>query len=395
MSTTQIFKLTRKTGAGLLPQVCVAGIGTAGIRVVEQITSSEVQGAFFAALHTNRGLLDSCEVQTKICLGEDPAVSGGCGGSVELGRKSAEEDVEMVQGLISDCQALIIVAGLGGGTATGGLPVMLQAAKRAGVFTAVMLTMPFAFEGTNRQRVAEDGLRAILPLADFTATVSQDALVGGSEKQMEKALDHALDGLAAGVCSLWQILAMPSLLTLDQGDLRALHSQGGAACRFAFGMATGAERGREAAQSLLDGFPDIAGALRSGSGVVACVCASRDLLLRDVADVMDPLQAGVPDNGIFRAGVVLHESWRDRLVVSLFVGDARRKVSPTVRTPAGTPAKTKAKVTAASRASQEELKLEGAAAPGQGRFGRTKATILDGEDLDIPTYVRRNIKLER
>lgn len=395
MSTTQIFKLTRKTGAGSLPHVCVAGVGTAGVRVLDRIGSHGVQGATFAVLHTNRAVLAASVIQTKIALGEDPAVSGGCGGAVALGRKAAEQDLELVRGLVSDCQALILVAGLGGGTATGGLPALLQAAKGAGVFTAVIVTTPFAFEGTNRQRVAEDGLRAILPLADFTATVSNDALVGGSEKQMERALDQALDGLAAGVCSLWQILAMPSLLALDQGDLRALHAQGESACRFAFGMATGAQRGQDAVQSLLTEFPDMAGLLRSGGGVVACVCASRDLMLTEVADVMEPLQEGVPDGGIFRAGVVLHDSWRDRLVVSTFVGDTRRKVSAAVRVPAGKAAKTKAKAATGSRVSQEELKLDGADSQRQGRFGRTKATILDGEDLDIPTYVRRNVTLER
>ncbi len=391
-----MFKLMRKAGVGSLPQVCVAGIGTAGVRVIDRIGGSGVHGATFAALHTNRSVLESSQVQTRIPLGEGPAYKGGCGGSVELGRKAIEQDIEMMRGLISDCQALIVVGGLGGGTATGGLPVILQAAKGAGVFTAVMLTMPFAFEGENRQRVAEDGLRAVMPLADFTATVSNDTLVGGSDKQLEKALDDALDGVAAGVCSLWQILAMPSLLALDQGDLRALYSQGGTVCRFSFGVATGETRAGDAVQSLFKNFPDVAGKLRAGGGVLACVCASRDLQLSEISAALRPLQDGVPDSSIFRAGVVQHESWRDRFFLSVFTGDARRKVtSSTTRAVSSPAAKTKAKNAHASRASQEELKLEETSTPRQGRFGRTKATILDGEDLDIPTYVRRNITLER
>ena len=395
LSATQIFKLTRKTGAGALQQVCVAGIGTAGCRVIDRIGGSGVHGATFAALHTNRSILEASEVQTRIPLGDEAACAGGCGGVVERGRKALEKDIEMVRGLISDCQALILVAGLGGGTATGGLPVLLQAAKGAGVFTAVMLTMPFAFEGEGRRRVADEGLRTIVPLADFTATISNDALVGGGDKQMEKAMDHALDGLAAGVCSLWQILAMPSLLALDQGDLRALHLLGDTACSFAFGMATGETRATDAAKSLLDQFPDMAERVRTGNGVLACVCASRDLKISEVDDALSPLQSGVPDSSVLRAGVVMHDSWRDRVFLSVFTVDARRKVAPVIRESGGRGKKTKGKQHVANRASQEELRLEGATVPGQGRFGRTKATILDGEDLDIPTYVRRNITLDR
>ncbi len=397
MSTTQNFKLTRKAGPGALPQVCVAGLGTAGVRVMDRIGSHGVQGATFAVLHTNRDMLANTQVQTRIPLGDGDAAAGGCGGDVALGRKSAEQDIEMVRGLISDCQALIVVAGLGGGTATGALPVILQAARGAGVFTAVMLTMPFAFEGGSRQRVAEDGLRMVLPLADFVATVTNDALVGDADKQMDKALDYALEGLAAGVCSLWQILAMPSLLALDQGDLRALHSQEGTACQFSFGMATGADRGKAAVQDLMASFPGATRAMRAGNGLVACVCASHDLTLAEVSEVMDPLHEAVRENGIFRAGVVLHDTWRDRLFLSVFSGDARKKVTAAVRGTASGQQKIKVKVknAAVNRGAQKEFQLEVTTAQGQGRFGRTKATILDGEDLDIPTYVRRNIKLER
>jgi len=91
----------------------------------------------------------------------------------------------------------------------------------------------------------------------------------------------------------------------------------------------------------------------------------------------------------------LHESWRDRLFLAVFTAEMRRKVTPTVREASGSSRKPKAKRSNANRVAQEELKLEGATAPNQGRFGRTKATILDGEDLDIPTYIRRNLSLDQ
>ena len=396
MDSTQIFKLVRKTASGSLPQVCIAGIGTAGCRVMDRIGSSAIQGGTFAVLHTNRDVLASCSVQTRVPLGDEAVCGGGCGGSVERGRKAAEKDVEMIRGLISDCQALVVVAGLGGGTATGALPILLQAAKGAGIFTAVLLTMPFGFEGEARQRVAGDGLRAIVPLADFTATVSNDPLHGGSDAQIEKAMTRALDDLAAGVCSLWHILAMPSLLALDQGDLRALHMLGGTSCTFEYGMATGAKRAREAVEDLFTRFPDLRGRLHAGSGVLACVCASRDLVLEEISNVLEPLQEDVPDSSVFRAGVVMHESWRDRIFVSVFTADLRRKVKPVTKDTGEKVKKSKkGKSGGANRAAQVELQLDGATAPRQGRFGRTKATILDGEDLDIPTYVRRNISLDQ
>lgn len=398
MSTSQVFKLVRKAGGGGYPRVCVAGVGTAGVRVLDRIGAQGAAGATFAALHTHRAVLEASLVQTRVSLG-DGAVSGGCGGSVELGRKAATRDVELVRGLISDCQALILVAGLGGGTATGALPVILQAAKGMGVFTAVMLTLPFDFEGAGRRRVAEDGLHALLPLADFTAVVANDSLVGCRQgASLEHAQEEALEGLAAGVCGLWHLLAVPSLLALDEGDLRAMGTQGGAPCTFAYGMATGPERAAQLMASLQSGFPGVWGGLAGGGGVLACICASRDLTLEEVSVALEPLHQAVPDAGLFRVGVVLHESWRERAFLGVFLGDTRRKVTATVRATAGTKrgsGPTRGKGAPGVRASQEEFKLEGPEASGQGRFGRTKATILDGEDLDIPTFIRRNIKLER
>ncbi|MFU8779524.1 MAG: hypothetical protein ACNA71_00695 [Kiritimatiellia bacterium] len=394
MGTAQIFKLSRKTGMGALPRVCVAGVGTAGVQVVDRVGGTATDGLTVAALHTNRSILAASQVQTRIPLGGD-AVAGGCGGVADLGRKAAEHDIEMVRGLISDCQALILVAGLGGGTASGALPVLLQAAKGAGVFTAVVLTTPFLFEGADRQRRAEDALRAIVPIADFTAVVANDALVAGQEQgAMERAFERALDTLSAGVCSLWQILAMPSLLAIDQGDLRAMGSQTGAACRFVFGMATGENRAVNAIQSLLSNR-ETAGQLGGGSGVLACICASRDVSLQEVQAALDPLHKVVPDSSVLRAGVVLHDSWRDRLFLSVFIGDTRRKMVSTSRIAGVAASASKSKGAAGGRPSQKELDLDGATSvSGQGRFGRTKATILDGEDLDIPTYLRRNIKLD-
>lgn len=398
-SNHHIFKLTRKQHDTALPRVCVAGVGTAGVRVMDRVAGDGnlQDGVQYAVLHTNRSVLEASCVQTRIPLG-DEAVVHGCGGDLKKGRKAAARDVELVRGLISDCQVLILVAGLGGGTGGGALPIILQAAKGAGVFTAVVLTLPFAFEGSSRTRQAEDGLRAIQPIADFTAIASNDSLVQWQKQEgMERALADALTGLSAGVCSLWQMLAVPALLALDQGDLRALSMQGASLSYFMYGMATGEERAVGAHQNLYDRYPDVSRQLSSGSGVLACVCGGRDLGLQEVTDVLAPLHTAVADNGVLRAGVVLHDSWRNRILLSVFIGDTRKKVTAAVAGKAAAkPAKTKKGHSHdGSRASQEELNLDGVAVLGQGRFGRTKATILDGEDLDIPTYIRRNIKLNQ
>lgn len=393
MAGSSIYKLVRKPPAHALTRVCVVGVGDTGIQVIEQLLGGDVAGATVAVVHTNAQALATSQAQTRVQIGRGGETEGGCGGMHERGRKAAERDVEMLRGLLSDCELLILVGGLGGGTAGGAMPVLARLARETGIISVALVTQPFAFEGEQRQRAAEDALKTLTVVTDFTAVISgDDWVVQADNVPMDAAFAEAHAALAAAVFSVWHVLAKSPVLGLDVGDLRSLAALGTGYCRFAFGMATGATRAEDARQALLAGRAGSRERLAAGAGVLACVCASRDLRMEEVATVLAPLQEIVPETGFLRAGVVLNDAWRSRFFLAVFFVDAKRRVSVTVRqVRKGETVKGKS---AQPRAAQEELNLDGTKDSG-GRFVNIKATILDGEDLDVPTFIRRGIKLER
>ncbi len=394
MAATHIFKLVRSTHEGM-PRVCVVGAGHSGIKVLEHLLGDPGAGATVAALHTNEEVLVRSHAQTKVQIGKGSDAQGGCGGSLELGRSMAERDADMLRGLLTDCDLLVMVGGLGGGTAGGTLPVLARLAQAAGVFSVAVATTPFAFEGEVRQRSATEALQSLVAAADFVSVVANDALLDTvAEPNLERAFGRADEAMAAAVFCIWQTLACPGLLALDKTDLQTLLERGAGYCRFFFGMGTGDARVDATHTMLLEGKTAVPlrEHLRSAKGAVACICSSRDLALSEVERALTPLQGMLTENVGLHVGVALHRAWRNRFFMAVFVPEPKRKVSVTVReVRKGQTVKGKGP---GPRASQEELNLEGTKI-GRGRFAHSKATILDGEDLDIPTFIRRGIRLER
>ena len=343
-----------------------------------------------AALNTDSRSLEESRAITKIQLGLADADGFGAGGDPDLGKLAAEHDVEMIRGLFTDTDVAIVVAGLGGGTGTGATPVILDAARAAGVFTIVVTTLPFAFEGERKQSIADAGLRAITDSADLVLKIQNDSLFDTvGEGNLKAAFRSADEILAAAVCALWQLLVQPAFIGVDLADLRSLSSRTGGACWFGFGNASGVGRAHDAVGSVLEGSVlDNGKKLREAGAALVCIAGSHDLALSEVSDVMGALSKVIQDDCALTVGTVINELWRDRILVSVFVADHKRSVRSNTRA-TSTPAK------GARRRKQElqdKLKL---GAPGKGRFKNVEATIMDGEDLDIPTYQRRGLNIEK
>ena len=383
------FKLNRTASSPLPQRVCVLGVGGGGCRAIDHVIGASSCPAV-AALNTDSRSLEESRAITKIQLGLADADGFGAGGDPDLGKLAAEHDVEMIRGLFTDTDVAIVVAGLGGGTGTGVTPVILDAARVAGVFTIVVTTLPFAFEGERKQSIADAGLRAITDSADLVLKIQNDSLFDTiGEDNLKAAFKSADEILAAAVCALWQLLVQPAFIGVDLADLRALSSRTGGACWFGFGNASGVGRAHDAVGAVLEGSVlDNGKKLREAGAALVCIAGSHDLALSEVSDVMGALSKVIQDDCALTVGTVINELWRDRILVSVFVADHKRSVRSNTRA-TSTPAK------GARRRKQElqdKLKL---GAPGKGRFKNVEATIMDGEDLDIPTYQRRGLNIEK
>ncbi len=387
-----MFKLTRSTSSPVSHRMCIVGVGGGGCRAINHVGGG-AGGPAIAAVNTDSRSLAESRAVTKVQIGVKGGEGFGAGGDPDLGRLAAENDVEMLRGLFTDTDVAVIVTCLGGGTGTGATPVVLETAHAAGVFTIVLATLPFGFEGEKRKSIADQGLRDAVAAADVVCMIPNDRLFEAvATKEVKAAFKKADEMLAGGICSLWQMLVQPSFVGIDLADLGALASRSGGACWFGFGDASGVGRAQAAVGALLDGpVLEKGRMLRTGGAALVCVAGSHDLTLAEVGDVMGTISKESPDECELTMGAVINEKWRDRILVSAFVADRKRVVSSKSRTTAEAPS-VKTTRRRKKRDLQDKLKLD---VSGKGRFKNVEATILDGEDLDIPTFVRRGIQIEK
>ncbi len=385
-----MFKLTRSTDTQPARRVCVLGIGGGGCAAINKVDAG-VGGPAIAALDTDAATLAATQAVTKLQIGGESDDNIGTGGDHDLGKLAAERNIEMIRGLFTDADIAVVVTGLGGGTGSGAAPVVLKTARSSGAFTIVLATLPFEFEGEKRKRRANDALSNIVEEADLVCVVYNDRLMEAvKENQIEKAFDKADEMLVAGVGSIWQMLVLPGFIGIDLADLRSLTSGGTAACRFGFGIASGAGRAQSAVDSLLTGSVlDEGKALGECAQALICVAGSHDLTVTEVGDIMSAVSGRASEDCDLVMGTVINGKWRDRVMVSAFVADRKRSVSSTPRSSSTTSARGSRK---RKQDLQDKLKLD---VSGKGRFKNVEATILDGQDLDIPTFVRRGIKIEK
>lgn len=387
-----MFKLSRSIDSEVPQRICVLGVGGGGCRAVDYLVGG-IGGPTVAAVNTDSKSLSESKAMTKIQLGVSDSEGFGTGGDADLGRMSAERDIEMIRGMFTDADVAVVVTCLGGGTGSGATPVILKAAHAAGVFTIVLATQPFEFEGEKRKSAAASAEAAVAAEADVTCLINNERLfgaVGGSN--IKESFEKADKALAAGVCSLWQMLVQPAFIGIDVADLRALVSRSSGACLFGFGDAHGITRGASAVGALLEGpVFDKGRDLRTCDTALVCVAGSHDLTLAEAGDVMSSISKEVPDDCNLIMGAVINDDWVDRMMVSVFVTDRKRVVRSKPSGGSGVSSAPKGRRNR-KRVMQDKLKLD---VFSKGRFKNVEATILDGMDLDIPTYVRLGVEIEK
>lgn len=385
-----MFKLSRSLDSAVPQRVCALGVGGGGCRAIDQIIGS-VGCPPVAAINTDARSLAESKAMTKIQIGGDSANGLGTGGNADLGKQAAENDIEMVRGMFTDTDVAVIVTCLGGGTGSGATPVILKAAQSAGVFTILLATKPFEFEGVNRKKLAEAAIHTSVSAADIVCMIDNDRLFGAVDgENIKETFQKADEVLAAGISGLWQILVKPSFIGIDLADLQSLVSGSGGVCLFGFGIGTGVTRGSSAVNALLEGpVFDNGRDIRTSGTALICIAGSHDLNLVEVGDIMAAISKETPNDCNLIMGAVVNDDWRDRIMVSAFITDRKRVVSSKIKTDSSSPAKNRRNK---KRIQQDKLKLD---TSGKGRFKNVAATVMDGQDLDIPTYIRLRIELEK
>src|SRR2546426_6747374 len=157
--------------------IVVAGVGGGGMNAVNRMINTRVRGVRYVALNTDIQVLSRSEASERICLGQQYTKGIGAGGNAAVGARAAAESTEEIRNILGDADLVFIAAGMGGGTGTGGAPVVASIAKKLGMLTIGIVTLPFTFEGSKRRRIAEEGLQALSAEIDALITVPNDRLL--------------------------------------------------------------------------------------------------------------------------------------------------------------------------------------------------------------------------
>jgi len=278
-----------------LPPIKVVGVGGGGCNAVNRMVASRMVGVEFVGINTDAQALSACEAQTRIRIGERITRGLGAGGDPDMGRQSAEESREELKDALKGADMVFITAGMGGGTGTGGGPLIAQIAKDLGALTVAVVTRPFGFEGAKRRQQAEQGISQLASEVDTLIVIPNDRLLAICDQKttVPQAFTMADDVLRQGIQGISEVITTPGDINLDFADVRRIMSEAGPAL-MAIGKAEGENRAVEAAQAAI-ASPLLDVNIHGARGVLFNVSSSGTMGLHElnmaaqvIAEVVDP-----------------------------------------------------------------------------------------------------------
>ncbi len=383
-------------------RILVLGLGGAGCNTVARMSETWKQGPPVIAMNTDSQALSACTAQRCIPIGKETTHGLGAAGEVMVGRLAAEESLEAIQELLASVDLLFLVTGLGGGTGTGAGPVVVDAARKLGILTLCFVTMPFPFEGDRRRRVAEEGLKSLQKVADVVVCLPNARLIEVVDQQagVEEAFRTADEMLGKGIHGLWRLLSQAGVINLDFADVRTLAERSGGVCAYAYSEATGSARGSVVLQQLLENpLLEKGRLLAEASGVLVNITGGPDLTLADMQGLTGQIQSMVRPGCHFFFGAIIDPAFRDRISVTVLVSEnwLENKRAAAPKTKGSEPAEplldgiaTAVPRSGKASGEQGELVFERF---DKDRFKGVEPTVYKGEDLDIPTFMRRGVRL--
>lgn len=410
----------------------LVGVGGAGSNAVDRLKMENLERLQLAVINTDYQALASSPVQDKVLIGMTVTRGLGAGGDPELGREAAEADREKITKVVKDCDLVFLIGGMGGGTGSGAMPVVAEMAAEEGALVVAFVTMPFSFEGGRRLKQAEEGLAALRKVCDAVIPLPNDVLLQEAAEN-ETVLDsfaRADEWMGRGVKSIWAMLFKTGLINLDFATLRQVFQHRGGKTLFGLGDGTGENGVAEAVESLklcpLLHTPEFS---RKADRLLVNILGGTDLTLAKVNELMTAITEQFGRDSHIIMGAVIDEQMQNRVEVCVIgTSDPGRNVvlprRPASRkAPAARAEPTMASVLETSEAGaaparmpagellpgMAETTLEKAAAAAEkkldqeefgfgelesrGHFEKTDRNLFDGQDLDVPTYLRKGIKI--
>lgn len=314
--------------------IVVVGVGGAGMNAVNRMIDTHVRGVRFVAMNTDAQVLSLCEAQERICLGQHYTKGLGAGGQATVGARAAMESATEIRNALGEADLVFIAAGMGGGTGTGGAPVVASIARKMGALAVGIVTLPFSFEGSRRRRAAEEGLAALRAEVDAIITVPNDRLLAiiGRDKTLSDSFKVADDVLRQGVQGIAEVINVPGLVNVDFADVRSVLREAGTAL-MSIGQGQGRNRAQRAAEeAIAGGFLNVS--IRGAQRVLFNISGGEDMTLFEVNEVAEQIGSAIHDAADITFGAVIDPSLHDMIRVTLIaagMSEARTAHLPIAR----------------------------------------------------------------
>ncbi len=400
-----------------LAVIKVVGIGGGGVNAINRMIEVGLKGVEFIAINTDAQALLMSDADVKLDVGRELTRGLGAGANPEVGRKAADDHAEEIEEVLKGADMVFVTAGEGGGTGTGGAPVVARIARSLGALTIGVVTRPFGFEGRRRANSAETGIDELRDEVDTLIVIPNDRLLSISDRgiSMLDAFKSADQVLLQGVSGITDLITTPGLINLDFADVKSVMSGAGSAL-MGIGSARGDNRAVEAAEMAISS-PLLEASIDGAHGVLLSISGGSDLGLFEINEAAQLVAESAHTEANIIFGAVIDDALGDEVRVTViaagFDGGTPRKVVPTparrtepTETPTSPTSNARTDSTGTSyersepagerterepayvgaRDRSESIDLNGEPQP----VSRPARTIVfdDADDLDIPEFLR-------
>jgi len=381
----------------------VVGVGGGGVNALNRMVQSGLRGVEFVAINTDAQALLMSDADVKLDIGRDITRGLGAGADPEVGRRAAEEHESEIEAALKGADMVFVTAGEGGGTGTGGAPVVARIAKRLGALTVGVVTRPFNFEGKRRAVQADEGISALREEVDTLIVVPNQRLLEMTNKKISalEAFMTADDVLRAGVQGISDLIVVPGLINLDFNDVKSV-MQGAGSALMGIGTAKGEDRAVRAAEIAVSS-PLLEATIEGAHGVLLLIQGASDLGLHEIDDAARLVQEAVHPEANIIFGATIEDTLGDEVRVTVIAAGFDGG-EPTYRkfeaSALGVAALAAASEAATASADQEGqgLEIEEVAAPSF-EFSEDSEEAVEvkqkvstpgyfGDDLDLPEFFR-------
>lgn len=357
----------------------VIGCGGAGGNAVNKMIEKEIPGVEFITINTDAQALGVSKAENTINIGKSTTKGLGAGANPDVGRQSAEESSEEIRKILEGTDLVFITAGMGGGTGTGSAPVVAEIAKELGCLTIAVVTKPFSFEGQKRRRLGMDGLKLLQEKVDTLITIPNDKLLGLIDKKMPltEAFSIVDEVLRQGIQGISDLITVHGEINVDFADVKSVMKDSGSAL-MGIGFGTGENRASEAAKAAIES-PLLERSIKGAKGLLLNITGGNDLSMFEINEAAELVTERVDPDANIIFGAVINDS---------YTGEIKCTVIATGFDDDGTDDTPKPRIKTSNTAVRRLLNDDTSKSISSSEAPEKN----DGPDLEVPAFMRRNVK---